>query len=125
MNQLAIPVEVPLPELMRKQTLGAAIEMCVELSGHPTKAVLSDLHVDKAQLSRWHSGAEGVVWPKLAALMDHCGNDAPVLWQLHQRGYDLHSVRRRESELERQVRMLTEERDALRRVLAASSGAAR
>lgn len=49
--------------------------------------------------------------------MDVCGNDVPVLWQLHQRGYDLDSVRRRESELERRLRLLEEENTALRRVL--------
>lgn len=122
MNQIALPVEVPIGEVARKASLGAAIELCVDLSGHAPKVILSDMGVDKAQLSRWHSGAEGVVWPKLAALMDRCGNDAPVLWQLHQRGYDLHSLRRRESELGRQVRLLTEERDALRRVLAVTAG---
>lgn len=117
MSQLSIPVEVPVPELMRKHTLGAAIELCVELSGQPPKAVVSDLRVDKAQMSRWQSGAEGVVWPKLVALMDRCGNDAPVLWQLHQRGYDLHSLRRLETEMERRCRLLEEENAALRRVL--------
>ena len=81
------------------------------------KQVADKGHFDKAQLSRWESGAEGVCWPKLVTLMDVCGNDAPVLWQLHQRGFDLASVRRRESELERQLRSMTEERDALKRVL--------
>lgn len=49
--------------------------------------------------------------------MDACGNDAPVLWMLHQRAYDLSSLRRTETETERQNRMLREENAALRRVL--------
>lgn len=49
--------------------------------------------------------------------MDACGNDTPVLWMLHQRGYDLHSVRRRETELERRLRLAEEENAALKRVL--------
>lgn len=49
--------------------------------------------------------------------MDLCGNDAPVMWMLHQRGYDLHSLRKLESETERENRQLREENAALRRVL--------
>ena len=77
----------------------------------------SDLKLDKSQLSRWESGHEGVVWPKLVGLMDLCGNDVPLLWMLSDRGYDLHTVRRLESETERQNRQLREENAALRRVL--------
>lgn len=118
MNQISIPSEVRPDEVARKQSLGGAIELCAELGGYALgKALQQELRVDKAQFSRWQSGQEGVLWPKLERLMDTCGNDAPVLWMLHQRGYDLHSVRRRETETERENRMLREEVQALRRVL--------
>lgn len=118
MNQLALPVEIRPEEVMRKQSLGSAIELCAEVGGYALdKALQQELGVDKAQFSRWQSGTEGVQWSKFAALMDKCGNDAPVLWMLHQRGYDLYSVRRRESETERENRQLREENAALRRVL--------
>lgn len=116
-TQVALPVPIAPGEIERKQTFGAAITLCYDLAGLAPKQVADKGHFDKAQLSRWESGAEGVCWPKLVTLMDVCGNDAPVLWQLHQRGFDLASVRRRESELERQLRSMTEERDALKRVL--------
>lgn len=80
-----------------------------------------ELGVDKAQFSRWQSGSEGVVWPKLEKLMDVCGNDAPLLWMAYQRGFDLHSLRQRETETERQNRLLREENAALRRVLLGGS----
>lgn len=67
------------------------------------------LAVDKAQFSRWQSGAEGILWPKFSRLMDVCGNDTPVLWMLHQRGYDLHSLRKKESETERELRQAREQ----------------
>lgn len=118
MNQLAIPVEVRPEEVMRKQSLGGAIELCAELGGFALdKSLQQVLKVDKAQFSRWQSGTEGVQWSKFTALMDRCGNDAPVLWMLHARGYDLQSVRRRESETERENRLLREEVIALRRVI--------
>jgi hypothetical protein len=118
MNQLSIPTEIRPEEVMRKQSLGAAIELCAELGGYSLdKTLQQELGVDKAQFSRWQSGTEGVQWSKFTALMDACGNDAPVLWMLHQCGYDLASLRRLESDVERENRLLREEVAALRRVI--------
>jgi len=117
MTQLAIPVEVAPHEVMRKTTLGGAFELCAELGGLEPKEIQSDLKLDKAQWSRWVSGYEGIVWPKLVSVMDRCGNDAPLLWMNHARGWDLHAMRRLETETERQNRKLREENAALRRVL--------
>jgi hypothetical protein len=117
-QQISIPTDVRPEEVMRKASLGASIELCAELGGYSLdKTLQQELGVDKAQFSRWQSGTEGVQWPKFTALMDACGNDAPVLWMLHQRGYDLHSVRRRESELQAENRRLREDLQAMRRVL--------
>lgn len=118
MNQVAIPVDINVDEVARKRTLGASIELCAELAGFGLdKELQQRLGVDKAQFSRWHSGAEGIVWPKFSQLMDVCGNDAPVLWMLHQRGYDLHSVRKTETETERKLRQVMDENRLLRQVL--------
>ncbi len=115
-------IDVRPDEVARKQSLGAAIDLCAELAGFALDKQLSDtLKVDKGQFSRWQSGQEGIKWDKFAALMDVCGNDAPLMWMLHQRGYDLHSLRRRETETEKENRMLREEVAALRRVLARSA----
>lgn len=118
MTQLSIPMEVRPEEVERKHSLGGAIELCAELGGFTLdKQLQQELGVDKAQFSRWQSGTEGVQWSKFTQLMDKCGNDVPVLWMLHQRGYDLHSLRRRETELERENRLMREEIAALRRVI--------
>lgn len=118
MNQVSIPVEIRPEEVARKQSLGDALQMCAELAGFSLdKELQQRLGVDKAQFSRWSSGTEGIVWPKFAKLMDTCGNDAPLMWMLHQRGYDLHTVRKLESETEKVNRQLREENAALRRVL--------
>ena len=117
-QQISLPIDVNPAEVMRKQSLGSAIELCAELGGYSLdKTLQQELGVDKAQFSRWQSGTEGVQWSKFQALMDKCGNDAPVLWMVHQRGYDLHSLHRRESELEAENRKLREERQALRSLL--------
>ncbi len=118
MNQVSLPVEIHFEEVIRKRTLGAALHMCAELAGYSLdKELQQQLGVDKAQFSRWFSGTEGIVWPKFAKLMDVCGNDAPLMWMLHQRGYDLESLRKRENETERMNRELREENAYLRRAL--------
>lgn len=118
-----IQIEVPLAEVVRKATLGKAIEYCAELAGYDygkeLERALCDRGVkcDDTQLSRWKKGEEGIKVEKFFGLMDVCGNDAPLLWLLHARGYDLASVRRRETELQRENRLLREERAALMRAL--------
>lgn len=119
-GQIHLPVAVSPEQVLIKKSLGGAIELCAELAGFELdKSLQQELGVDKAQFSRWLSGQEGVVWPKFVKLMDACGNDAPLLWMLAQRGYDLHSLRRLESATERENRQLREEVAALRRVLKA------
>ena len=115
---------VPIEEIPRKPTLGKALEYCAELAGYSYDKQIEQAlnkhgcHIDKTQLSRWQQGSEGIKWEKLSALMDVCGNDAPLFWMLHQRGYDLHTLRKLETEFQRQNRLLREENAALRRALA-------
>lgn len=114
MNQLGFPSPVTIQEIARKKSLGDAIGLCIEAAGLEPKQVTDKLKMDKAQWSRWQSGQEGVIWPKLESVMDLCGNDAPLLWMNMARGYDLSSLRRRETELERELRLAQEEVAQLR-----------
>ena len=120
-NQISLPIEVNPVELMRKGSLGAAIELCAELAGYGLdKTLQSELGVDKAQFSRWQSGQEGIIWHKFSRLMDTCGNDAPLLWMLGQRGYDLASLRKVESEIQKENRELRDQVQALLKVVRAA-----
>lgn len=109
-GQIALPVSVSPEQIARKKSLGSAIELCAELAGYELdKTLQQELGVDKGQFSRWLSGQEGIQWAKFSSLMDACGNDAPLLWMLHQRGYDISSLRKRESETERALRTAQED----------------
>jgi hypothetical protein len=109
-NQISLPANVRPDEVMRQKSLGDAIALCANVGGYALdKTLQMELCVDKAQFSRWQSGDEGVKWPKLEVLMDTCGNDAPLLWMLYSRGYDLYSIRKRETETERQLREASEQ----------------
>lgn len=108
MNQLAFPSDVTQQEIARETSLGGAISLCAKVAGFEPKQIQSELNTDKAQFSRWAADQEGIVWKKLTALMDMCGNDAPLLWMLHARGYDVTSLRRLESETEKELRLARE-----------------
>lgn len=109
-DQLGIPTDVTTAEIAREKTLGKALELCAKAAGFEfDKELQLRLGVDKGQFSRWHSGQEGVCWPKFTRLMDVCGNDAPLLWMLHQRGWDIGSLRKRETETERELREVREQ----------------
>jgi hypothetical protein len=114
MSQIAIATEVTPQEIAREKSLGDAISLCVKAAGFEPKDLQVDLKWDKGQWSRWESGDEGIKWQKLVALMDYCGNDSPLLWMLHARGYDLHSLRKRETETEKALRLAKEENESLR-----------
>lgn len=109
-GQIALPVSVSADQIARKKSLGSAIELCAEVAGYELdKTLQQELGVDKGQFSRWLSGQEGIQWSKFVNLMDACGNDAPLLWMLHQRGYDIGSIRKRESEIEQALRKAQEQ----------------
>lgn len=111
-SQIGLPVQVSEAEIAREKSLGKALELCAKVAGFDLdKELQMRLEVDKAQFSRWQSGQEGIVWPKFSKLMDVCGNDAPVLWMVYQRGYDIASLRKRESEMEKALRLEREARE--------------
>lgn len=108
MSQLGIPVEVTAQEVGRESSLGGAISLCAKAAGLTPKEVQDALRADRAQFSRWTDDKEGITWSKLTALMDVCGNDAPLFWMLQARGYDLASLRKRETETEKLLRQANE-----------------
>lgn len=108
MYQLGFPSEITAQEVARESSLGGAMSLCAKAAGLAPKEVQDQLKTDKAQFSRWTDDKEGIVWSKLSALMDLCGNDAPLLWMLNARGYDLNSLRKQETELQQKLRMAEE-----------------
>jgi hypothetical protein len=114
-SQLGFPSEVTPQEIAREKTHGGAIALCAKAAGLDAKQIMDAVRtsegkaVDKAAWSRWVNDNEGVEWPKLKQIMDKCGNDAPLLWMLHDRGYDITSLRRLESETEKALRIAQEE----------------
>lgn len=111
------PMQAIDPALIARQaSMTKALVLCQTMSGLDDKAFIGEGGVvkDQAQWSRILGPAAQHNFPqdRLNLFMDKAGNEAPLLWLLHSRGYDLNSLRLRETETERELR---ETREALQR----------
>lgn len=97
-----------------------ALQLCQTLSGKDDAQFYGNGGIvkDQAQWSRiMGPSLHNFPHDKFNLFMDIAGNEAPMLWLLHSRGYDLNSLHKLESETEKENRLLREEVSALRRVL--------
>lgn len=119
-RQPALPLRGPettvrVADIARQNTLSGALALGAAAAGLDLeKEVHVPLGIDAGHWTRMRSGAAGIQWDKLEAICNLYGNDAPILWMLHQRGYDLNSLRKRETETERALREAHEQLDAER-----------
>lgn len=95
--------------LIAKQgSMTKALQLCQTLSGKDDAQFYGSNGIvkDQAQWSRI-MGPSNHNFPhdKLNLFMDIAGNEAPLLYLLHSRGYELSSLHLRETEMERELRM--------------------
>lgn len=99
--------------VLAQPSMLGAIKLCISLAGFQAdKQVYDALHIDAGHWSRITRGEAHFPVDKLTELMDLCGNEAPLIWLTHARGYEPASLRKRETETERRLRE-AEERIAL------------
>lgn len=94
--------------IARQPSMTKALQLCQTLSGLDDKAFVGPGGVvkDQAQWSRiMGSGQHYFPQDQLNRFMDQAANEAPMLWLLHSRGYDLTSLRKMETETERELRI--------------------
>ena len=106
--------------IARQQSMTKALQLCQTLSGKDDAQFYGSGGIvkDQAQWSRI-MGPSNHNFPhdKLNLFMDIAGNEAPLLYLLHSRGYELSSLHLRETETERELRVI---RDRLAAVEAAN-----
>lgn len=102
------PVHVDLAEVSRQPSWASALSLCANKSGLQDKLIAADVGVDNAVWSRFKSGQNAPSGEQLDKLMTRCGNEAPLHWLLLKRGYDPRSLRRIETDVERENRELRE-----------------
>lgn len=98
------------PALIYKQpTLTKALHLCQTLSGKDDAQFYGQHGIvkDQAQWSRimGQAGAANFPQDKLNLFMDIAENEAPLLWLLHSRHYDITTLRHIETETERKLRL--------------------
>lgn len=101
--------------VIAQPSLLASIKLCISLGGFEAdKQVYGALSIDPSHWTRITRGDAHFPVDKLNELMDLCGNESPLIWLAHSRGYDACSLRKRETETERALRMAQEALDAER-----------
>lgn len=122
MSQFDLPAKPEMqvidPAMVARQpSMTAALKLCQTLSGMSDKAFTGQGGIvkDVAQWSRiMGAGKHFFPQDELGRFMDAAGNEAPLLWLAHSRGYDITSLRKRETETERALREAREEVERLR-----------
>jgi len=104
---------VPMELVVVQPTMQKALALCQTISGKDDAKFYGPGAIVKqqAQWSRIFSPSSEHHFPaeKLNLYMDTAQNEAPLLWLLHSRGYDLASLRKVETETERELRLTREE----------------
>lgn len=98
--------------IYRQPSLTKALHLCQTLSGKEDAKFYGPKGIvkDQAQYSRVMGSAGTANFPqdKLNLFMDIAENEAPMLWLVHSRGYDITVLRHRETETERRLRLAEE-----------------
>jgi|SRR6185312_5305245 len=119
-----VPQAVDPAIVLAQSSMLGAIKLCISLGGFEAdKQIYDALNIDASHWTRITRGDAHFPVHKLTDLMDLCGNEAPLIWLTHARGYDPRSLRKLESETERHLREAREALDAERmkvRVLTAA-----
>jgi hypothetical protein len=83
------PQEVPLEFIKACKSELEALNLCMNLSHLSDEAIREHLGIDKGHFSRIRKGRGNFPPNKRVALMDYCGNLAPVQYEAWKVGRDL------------------------------------
>lgn len=99
-------MDVPLELVLKQPSLSGAVALCVQLSGLDDKEIYLSLGIDAGHWTRIMKGDAHFPLNKLNDLCTMCGNESPLLWWAHSRGYGLVMLK---SEAERRAEMAAAE----------------
>ena len=113
-NQLSLRVKrelrtIPETDFHKLSSEAAAIRYAIENSGLQDKSIAVETNTDPGTLSKAKLGQARLNEDALSDLMDATGFEAPLYAWLIRRGYDPRSLRRFESDVERENRELREQ----------------
>lgn len=113
MTSLDLRVKRPLRAVPQSEwedwtTEAKVLSEMVSKSGLQDKTIAIEIGVDPAVLSKTKSGQARLAEKDLDAFMDACGSEAWLHFWMLKRGYDPRVLRRMESDLEKENRLLRE-----------------
>lgn len=122
-QQLDLMVKRPLRDIPEHEwtwrTEAAAIATMIAHSGLREKSIAIEADIDASTLAKVKQGTARPSEEHLNRMMDATGSEAWLYYWLLKRGYDPHSLRKLETETERQLRASNEalERERMKNVL--------
>lgn len=96
--------EVPVTDWDHLKSEASGVRYAISKTQRQDKSIALDANIDPATLSRAKAGQVRLSEEDMDALMDATGSEAPLHAWLLRRGYDPRSLRKLETELERQLR---------------------
>lgn len=109
------PVSISVDVIARQRNFLSALTLCVQSSGLEDKEIYMQLGIDAGHWSRIMKGDAHFPVNRLNDLCEICGNEAPLIWWAHSRGYGLVMLKteaeRRIEELEGQLAKERERRE--------------
>lgn len=100
---------IPESDFHKLTSEAAALKYACENSGLQDKSIAIEIGADAAVLSKAKAAQARLQESQLDSLMDTTGSEAPLYAWLLRRGYDPRSLRRIETEVERENRELREQ----------------
>lgn len=111
-NELNLRVKRPLRAIPETEwnwpSEAAAIGSMIATSGMQEKSIAIEVGIDPSTLAKVKQGTARPSEEHLDGFMDACGSEAWLFYWLLRRGYDPRSLRRFESDVERENRELRE-----------------
>lgn len=104
---------IPDADFAKLNSEAAAVRYAVENSGLQDKSLAYETGTDPGTFSKAKAGQARLNDDALDLLMDATGIEAPLYAMLLRRGYDPHSLRRIETDVERENRELRERMTAM------------
>jgi len=119
MSQLPLRVKRPVSPVPEQDwseltSEAAGVKYAIRKTERQDKSIALDADIDTATLSRAKAGQARLSETDLDAFMDATGSEAPLYAWLLRRGYDPRSLRKLESETERELRQAREEISRMR-----------
>jgi hypothetical protein len=109
-----IPLEFTLDDVRKLKSESHALMFSVRCSGYEPKEIPLLFEIDAGQWSNILSGKKHFPHERRNEFMDFVGNEILLMYACESRGYDFSTLRKQQTELERELERVKAENDQLK-----------